>query len=133
MTRINVVPPSDLVDKHLMGELHEILRVHGLVRKAQDRGINKWNMHQKLDIPHSYTMGTGHVLFFYDKLGFVTDRYYALCREAKKRGFKPNVLDRKEILKGIDKHWLGSYAVTKEAIKVNRARLDERLGEMGYV
>ena len=42
MTRINVVSPSELHNKHLLGELHEITRVFGLVRKAQDRKINKY-------------------------------------------------------------------------------------------
>ena len=51
MTRINVVDPSELHNKHLMGELHEITRVYGLVRKAQDRKINKYNFKEKIKQP----------------------------------------------------------------------------------
>lgn len=127
MTRINLVEPSELHNKHLMGEIHEILRVHGLVRKAQARGINKYNFKDKIKQPAAYTMGTGHVLFMYDKLGFITDRYYALCVEAKKRGYKVNPLPRESVVSGIDRFWMGDYVPTEQAIVINRRRLMERM------
>lgn len=34
MTRINLVPPKELTDQHLMREYQELPRIVGLVRKA---------------------------------------------------------------------------------------------------
>lgn len=127
MTRINVVSPSELTNRHLMGEIHEITRVYGLVRKAQDRKINKYNFKDNIKQPSSYTMGTGHVYFMYDKLGFVTERYYALNQEALKRNFKVNPIDRHTLTDGIQSWWFGDYVPTQEAIEINRNRIEERL------
>lgn len=127
MTRINVVEPSELTNKHLMGELHEITRVYGLVRKAQERKINKYNFKDKIKQPNAYTLGTGHVYFFYDKLKFITERYYALNQEAFKRNFNVNPIDKESLVAGIQDWWFGDYQPTQEAIEINRQRIQERL------
>lgn len=127
MTRINVVEPSELTNKHLMGELHEITRIYGLVRKAQDRKINKYNFKDKIKQPNCYTLGAGHVYFFYDKLGFITERYYALNREAIERNFKVKPIDKEQLVSGIQEWWFGDYQPTQEAIEINRKRISERL------
>lgn len=127
MTRINVIPVEELVNKHLVAEIHEITRVYGLVRKAQDRKINKYNFKDKIKQPLAYTMGTGHVYFMYDKLGFITERYYALNQEALKRNFKVNPIDRHTLTDGIQSWWFGDYVPTQEAIEINRNRIEERL------
>lgn len=127
MTRINVVEPSELTNKHLMGELHEITRVYGLVRKAQDRKINKYNFKDKIKQPPEYTLGTGHVYFFYDKLGFITERYYALNEEAKRRNFKVNPIDKQSLVAGIQDWWFNDYQPTQKAVEINRQRIMERM------
>ena len=127
MTRINVVEPTELTNKHLMGELHEITRVYGLVRKAQGRKINKFNFRDKIKQPSQYTLGTGHVYFFYDKLGYITERYYQLNREAVQRGFKVNPIDRSQLTADIQPWWFGDYQPTPEAVAINRERIKERL------
>lgn len=127
MTRINVVEPSELTNKHLMGELHEITRVYGLVRKAQDRKINKYNFKDKIKQPSEYTLGTGHVYFFYDKLGFITERYYALNDEAKRRNFKVNPIDKQSLVAGIQDWWFNDYLPTQKAVEINRQRIMERM------
>lgn len=71
MTRINLVDPSELSTKHLVAEYREIVRVFDLARKSQ------YEMHKKKQ-PSAYTLGTGHVLFFYDKLKFISERYDSL-------------------------------------------------------
>ncbi len=129
MTRINLIEPSELTNRHLMGELHEITRVYGLVRKAQDRKINKYNFKDKIKQPSAYTMGTGHVYFMYDKLGFITKRYYALNDEARSRGFKVNPINQDDLISGIQSWWFGDYQPTQEAVEINRQRIAERLGE----
>jgi len=119
MTRVNVIPPSELSDKHLLGEHHEITRVFTLARNAQ------WEMHKKKQ-PAAYTLGIGHVLFFYDKLGYISKRYDSICKEMLSRGFKCNRIPEKELLQGIGKHMLWDYTPTHEAIEINRQRIKER-------
>lgn len=119
MTRINVIPPSELADKFLVAEKHEITRVFGLARKAQ------YEMHKKKQ-PSAYTLGTGHVLFLYDKLTFVKNRYNALCGEMRKRGFNCTQIPEQELLVGIEKHMMWDYNPTPEALAINRQRIKER-------
>lgn len=119
MTRINVVPVTELSDKHLAGEYHEITRVFGLVRKAQVAG-------REPAVPPTYRMGAGHVTFFYDKLYWVLVRYWYLTQELKARGKNPSPISESELTEGIDKKWLGGYMVTPEALAINRQRIKER-------
>lgn len=119
MIRINLVDPSELSYKHLVAEKHEITRVFGLARKAQ------YEMHKKKQ-PSAYTLGTGHVLFFYDKLKFISDRYASLCQEMKVRGYNCNQIDSKDLHEGIEKFMFHDYNPTPEAISINRQRIKER-------
>lgn len=127
MTRINVVPVQELTNKHLQGEYHEITRVFGLVRKAQERGINKYNIKQKLSIPDEYTLGTGHVLFFYDKLQYILTRYTCLCIEMGRRGYNINPVGLHYLTDGLRQEWFGDYSPTEQAMYINRQRIEERL------
>ena len=122
MTRINVVPVEELTREHLQGEYHEITRVFTLARAAQNeviRGSKK--------LPLKFTLGAGHVLFFYNKLGWIADRYEQIADEMRKRGYKPNQISRESLLEGIDKRLQHSYNVTQEALALNRERINERL------
>lgn len=56
MTRINCVPVEELTDKHLLAEYRELPRIFNLARAVEDA-------------PTEYVLGTGHMKFFYDKLG----------------------------------------------------------------
>ena len=127
MTRINTVQPQELTNKHLVAEIYEITRIYNLVRKAQDRGINQYNYKHMLKQPSEYTLGTGHVKFFFSRLDYITKRYYALNAEAKQRGYNVNPINEQDLVKGIDKWWFGSYLPTEDSIKINRQRIAERL------
>lgn len=118
---------------HLQGELKEITRVFGLARKAQFDIIKG-----KRKLPQEYTMGTGHVLFFYNKLKFIADRYESLVFEmqgsfgsyephSQRRGYKPNPISRKDLLDKIDTRLYNDYVPTQEAIAINRERINLRL------
>jgi hypothetical protein len=114
MTRINVVPPSELCDKHLLAEYRELPRVFKLARPDAD-------------IPAVYVLGTGHVTFFYNKLAFLAKRaeaIYACCRaRGFKVQFKPAGLWKACPHKELYQDW----TPTKAAIKLNRARIAERM------
>lgn len=122
MTRINVVHPRELSNKHLGGEYYEITRIFTMTRNAQNRGKNKWNY----NIPPEYTLGTGHMKFFSNKLKYVLWRYNELAKEMISRGYDPSPVHYKSLIKGIDKHWFGDYTPTDDAIQLNLERIAER-------
>ena len=127
MTRINVVPVEELTNKHLMAEYHEITRIFRLVREAQNRGINKYNIDYRLSIPIEYTLGKGHVLFFYNKLRFILNRYKELQFELRSRNYNINPIDDSSLIEGIRMEWLNDYIPTNDALDINRTRIFERL------
>lgn len=122
MTRINLVDPSELSRSHLVSEYREIVRVFALARKQQ------YNMH-RVKQPSEYTLGTGHVLFFYDKLGFISERYDALCNEMINRGYNCNRVPKEELHKGIEKFMFFGYKPTVKAVEISKQRLTERTAE----
>jgi len=122
MTRINVVPPSELSGKHLIAEYHELPRVVGLVKKRVMKGI-KASDRSTPRVP-SYTLGKGHVIFFYHRLGYIEKRFARIVNEMELRGYRP----RYKYLPtdGIPLTWFGDYTPTPEALSINRQRLAER-------
>lgn len=93
MTRINVaIKPNNLTDQHLIAELRELPRVFTAV-------ANRIRANKNFDdIPKEFTLGTGHMKFFYDKQEFLMDRHYELQKEYSKRykkiwEFNPNLVN----------------------------------------
>ena len=120
MTRVNVIPVQELNQQMLCGEYREIVRVFALARKSQHE------LHKK-KIPHEYVLGTNHVLFFYDKLKYITERYNSICTEMVHRGYVCNRVEQSELERGIDRSLFWGYKVTDAALALNRARISERL------
>ena len=120
MTRINVVPVSELIDKHLRGEYHEITRVPSNLQKSLNRKSKPFSIDE---IPSEYVLGTGHVKFFYDKMQFLHKRYVALVDEMNKRGY-----GAKGELAHIFKveGYYNDYEPTEKALSLNRTRIEER-------
>lgn len=80
MTRINVIKPIFLADQHLLPEHRELPRVFSYARAAAERGDTAR--------PAAYTMGTGHMRFFYNKTAWLAERHRKLTIECLRRGFK---------------------------------------------
>ena len=127
MTRINVVPVEELTNLHLLGEYKEATRVFGYVRKAQEEGVNKYNFNSKYKVPDNYTLGTGHAIFFYNRLGYVLRRYTELAVEMGRRGYKASPVGYTDLVAGIRPEWFGEYTPTECALKINRERIEKRL------
>lgn len=119
MTRINLVPVSELADQHLIAEWRELPRIFGLVKKKLDEG-------KPIIISENYTMGTGHVRFFYDKLLFLQKRHQALVKEAQKRGFKIT-LTKKISLKSFPKEYCQDFSPSEQDLKISQQRILEKL------
>lgn len=118
MTRINVgIHPRELPSKLLLAEHREITRIPNAVKTG--RAI-------LIDIPPNFTLGAGHVKFFYNKLGYLKDRYAALYYECVARGFQ--VTDKGDSFDGIDKDLLGQYQETS----FDRQLLIERITSKGF-
>ena len=113
MTRINLVPVSELADQHLIAEWRELPRIFGLVKKKLDEG-------KPIIISENYTMGTGHVRFFYDKLLFLQKRHQALVKEAQKRGLKIS-------LKSFPKEYCQDFIPSELDLKISQQRILEKL------
>lgn len=126
MTRVNVVEPSELHDLHLLAEYRELPRVFALAERASKD--DAWRKRQ----PEAYTLGTGHVLFFYDKLRWLSKRHKQLVREMQHRGFNPKFTESLEVQwrPRIPAPYWRDYKPTEEARTVNRERIDLRLKNM---
>ena len=122
MTRINVVPVQELSRQHLISEWRELPRTFALAHKAS-LSSKPWTSKQ----PDKYILNTGHVLFFYDKLGFLADRHEKLTQEMLDRGYKPSYTDNlRDVWKDIPKAYWKDYTPTEDALRINRERIKER-------
>ena len=128
MTRINLVLPHQLTNKHLMAEYRELPRIFTAVRKLEAQGKTP----KDVDIPERYVLGKGHAKFFYNKIGWLAQRHASIYRElVEQRGF---ILDPTlfayihRSARSIRTQWFGPYEPTPEEIYLNMARLCIRSG-----
>jgi hypothetical protein len=117
MTRINVaVKPIELNDKMLMAEHREIKRIPNSIKKGR-YSLN--------GIPDRFTLGTGHVKFFYNKLEYLHDRYIDLYNECIRRGF--NVTNYEEAFNDLPDELYNWYIETDRDRAIILQRINERL------
>lgn len=117
MTRINCgIPPSELVDKHLLAEAREIKRIPNCVAKGR---------YSLKGQPGEFTLGTGHVKFFYNRLLYLKKRYEELYSECIRRGF--NVQYYISAWDNVPSELMNDYSPTDKDRKIIRERINERL------
>lgn len=124
MTRINCISPHLLNDKHLLAEYRELPRVFGLVRKAQNKGMSPRQYYKY----NKYTLGKGHVLFFYTRLNYLYVRQQKIIAECLKRGFDIKHTDPFDLLEDIDDGWIRQWRPQPEARSLNIQRIIQRGG-----
>lgn len=117
MTRINVIHPTRLTDQHLLAEYRELPRVFALAAKAATR----------VPVPPAYTLGTGHVKFFYPRTRFLSERQQTLIQELLERGYNLAHRTAPAPVLGRD----GSWAPDEDAQDINLQRLREKLAQAG--
>lgn len=131
MTRINLVPPEELMDQHLFAEFREIKMIPmSLRRSITARGIED----VLAKIPQKYTLNTGHVSFFYDKFYYLTQRYIDLRVELNSRGInydRDSQLDPLNIYGTLaeDERFHKNYIPTEEALATIRERIALRIAD----
>lgn len=123
MTRINLVPPEELTDQHLMAEYREMPMVSAALRRSL-RTRTKASILR--GIPRDFTLNKGHVTFFYDKLKYLSDRYDLVRAELLRRGYK---LDPNRGLNadGFPPEFYRDYKPTEAALKIIRTRIAEKI------
>ena len=126
MTRINAhIRPIKLCDQHLVAEYREILRTNALaIKRARKEGKSMLG-----NIQQSFTLGSGHVTFFYDKLLYIHLRFNALRSELINRGMNATIewqLDEIEEFPWLYNDWLED----PEADQLIVARILERARTM---
>lgn len=127
MTRINLVPPRELMDQHLFAEFREIK----MIPKSFRRSIAARGLIGTLKIiPQTYRLGAGHVSFFYDKGLYLFRRYDQLRAELDHRNInynKESPLDPDGMYDGHIMHTNYDYVPTAEAVALVRARIAEKV------
>lgn len=116
MTRINVIPVSELSDQWLLAEYHELPRCI-----KQDINTS--------DAPDYYVLGKGHMKWAKKHSPFLFLRYRNICREMNHRGFKVNYPADKfnaDYLLDIRPENDYSYLATTEDRNINKERLIEK-------
>lgn len=145
MTRINLVPPQELMDQHLFAEFREIKMVPKSLlrslRAAWQREFDKNDSNEFHEerarlavaavlkrIPPRFTLNTGHVSFFYDKGAYLQERYELLRQELERRGYN---FDRHAPLDPDGTMacapWNGHYEPDAEAFQIIRSRIAEKI------
>ncbi len=122
MTRINCIAPSALSRQHLVAEYRELPRIFALVRAAIARGERPDDKRN----PKIYTLGRGHVRFFYPRLGYLARRQAALVAEMQSRGYHPTFTETSGLLDGIPPEWCADWHPDEAAIVINQQRIWER-------
>jgi deoxyribonuclease (pyrimidine dimer) len=124
MTRINSnVDPLFLTDQHLMAEYREIPMVGGSLKRSLKA---KTLANVLKTIPKEFCLNKGHVSFWYNKLGFLNDRFGRLKRELLIRGYNIDV-GRLSGTGGFPEELYGNYEMSEADFKIIQERIAVRL------
>lgn len=118
MTRINVgIDPRELPSKLLLAEHRELKRIpNGIV----DR------IYHISGIPSSFTLNTGHIKFFLNKVKYLERRYKALYEECLNRDFL--VTNYSSAFYNVPEYLMNDY-IPKD---IDRTLLVERIESKGF-
>ena len=126
--RINVLPVELLSNVHLRAEYREIIMsIHYYKRSSRSKnGIDLSKISKK------YTLNGGHAYFFFNKFGYVMQRFFQLKNEMEKRGYQTkNIADKfVEAFDSFipkDKSIVGEYKPTIEDYQINIDRILRRI------
>jgi len=103
----------------LIAEHREIIRIPNTIKSGKAKVKN---------IPTEFTLGKGHVVFFYNKIMYLRNRYNKLYAECISRGF--NIQDYSDSFKDIDKTLFNDWVETENSREILTERINLRLSTM---
>lgn len=114
---------------HLVAELREITMVPGSLKRSL---MTSSKLMVLFGIPKQFTLNTGHVKFFYNKLTFLQNRFNELCNEMERRGYHP---DRSRIVAfdGFDDRFYNNWASTDDDDTIVHERIALRISEKPHL
>ena len=117
------------MDQHLFAEWREIKMIpKSLARSLAARGTPG----VLARVPANFTLGEGHVSFFYDKGLYLAKRYGQLTRELERREVNFNKLswlDPDGVYAKAGSAFIGDYEPTPAALEIIRSRIAMRIYE----
>lgn len=114
MTRINVIPPEELCNQHLMAEYREMPRLVDFYYTCVNR-----------DIPRHYVLGAGHMKFFLDKFKFLYKRHKLIVAELIRRQY--DIQYDSSIFLNVPDSAFNDWQPDDKAIQLNRERIKLRM------
>jgi deoxyribonuclease (pyrimidine dimer) len=111
------VNPLYLTSQWIIAEQVELLMIGGMLRKN--------NYQPKSPIPPKFKLGTGHMLFWVNKMVYLKRRHEEVKREVARRGFK--VTDKEIDLNEFPKEFVNDWQPTLEDSMILRERLKWKL------
>lgn len=130
MTRINSnISPKLLKRMHLVAELREITMVTGSLRRSL---MTSSKLMVLAGIPKKFTLNTGHVKFFYNKLTFLQKRFDTLCDEMERRGYNPD-RSRRTAFDGFDDRFYNDWTSTPEDDNIVHERIALRISQKPHL
>lgn len=130
MTRVNAdIDPKKLHRAHLIAEIREITMVPASLR----RSLRTKSIQDVLEsIPDTFSLGKGHVKFFYNKIGFLQYRFTRIADEMERRSFVPD-RTRIEAFDGFDAMWTGHWQATDDDNLIVMERITMRIEQKPHL
>lgn len=130
MTRINAdINPKELKRAHLLAEWREITMVPAALR----RSLNSKSMNEVFrKIPPKFTLNSGHVTYFYDKMEFLKQRFVRIAAELVSRGYEPD-MSRIVAFDGLPKEFYGNWKATETDNNIVRGRIALRISQKPHL
>lgn len=116
MTRVNVgYDVKNLTRQHLLAEAREIKRIPNQVKSG------------RVKVKHipEFKLGTGHVHFFTDRLGYLKKRYIEVYNECIRRGY--NVQNYLSSWDGIPENLMGDWTPNERDKEIIVERIRSKL------
>ena len=130
MTRINSdIDPKLLHRLHLLAELREITMVPASLRRSLSTSSKLMVIS---GIPKKFTLNTGHVKFFYNKLTFLQARFDRLCDEMERRGYIPD-RTRTVAFDGFDERFYNDWTSTPADDTIVIERINLRISQKPHL
>lgn len=120
MTRINVIPVTELTDQHLMAEYRELPMVMTSARRSSPSNFKPSD---------KYTLNKGHIMFFYNKKNYLLNRWSELITELNNRGYKIDPSARNVLWNELDKFLQVDWYPDEDARCTNLERIKARIAQ----